>query len=446
MRIIIAGAGRMGFHLAELLALENNDIILIDQNQQVLDYVRTQLDVLTIKGDAASFEILEKVQVADSQLFIAATTSEKTNLVAAMLAKKMGTKQTIARLEHTDHLTDGQHLILEELGIDASISPKQLAAEEIHRLVQSCSFSEIYPFEDGKMSIVGVILERSSRLINRTLEDIAENDRLDDFLIIALQRSHRTIIPNGNTILRKGDKVYFMTKASGTEKIEASVGCQRMEVNKVMIIGGTGLGYETAKLLENDYQVTLVESDRQRCLEMATTLSNTLVINGVENDFKLLETEGLAQMDVFITATDNEETNIITGLLAKEKGAKKTIALVENRNYIPISHEIGVDSLINKKLIAANEVFRYVRKGKVAAVTNLQSIDAEIIVYELTKNNVLTRKPIKKLRLPDAVIIGGIIRAEETYIPNGDFQMQQGDKVIVFTLPHSISQVEKIFK
>lgn len=446
MRIIIAGAGKIGFHLAELLSLENNDIVLIDTDQKVLNHASSALDVMTIRGDAASFGTLEEVRIADSKLFIAVTTSEKTNLVAAMLAKKLGAKQTIARLENTDHLTEQQLVTLQELGIDSLISPQQLAAEEISRLVKSCSFTDIIPFGDGKISVVGIILENNSPLLNRTLIDIDASDSLESFLIIAIIRDHQTLIPNGRTVLRKGDKVYFITKEKDAKNIEQLVGCARINVNQVMIIGGTTLGYETARLLENDYRVTLIETDKERCLELASILSKTLIINGEENNFNLLESEGLSNSEVFITATDNEETNIITCLLAKAKGVKKTIAQVENRDYIPISQNIGLDTLINKKLIAANHIFRYVRKGHVNAMATLQGIDAEIIEYVLTKNNVLTRKPIMDLKLPKSVIIGGVIRGEEVFIPDGHFQLQQQDKVIVFTLPKAISQVEKIFK
>ena len=448
MKIVIAGAGDVGFHLAELLSYENQEIILIDNDQDVLDYAATHLDVLTINGDSSSISVLEDAQVETARLFIAVTTSESTNLVTAILAKKMGAKQTIARVRNDEYLTEEHRETFKELGVDSLISPRQLAAKEIQRLITKCSFTDIFDFEEGKLSLAGMTLPDTSPLVNMRLMDMPETNFGLSLRPIAILRGHRTIIPRGNHTLRHNDHIYFITNKDNIDKIEHFVmgDKSQKEIKKIMIIGGTGLAYVTAKMLENDYRITLIEKDKERCKLLAANLNNTLVINGKANDFDLMMEEGLEDMDAFIGLTDNSETNIISCLTAKNHGVFKTIAQVENKEYTHISQNIGVDTLINMKLIAANNIFRYVRKGRVEAITSLHGVDAEVIEFVLTKNNQLTKKPLKDLHFPETALIGGVIRGEESLIPDGSFQLQMGDKVIVFTLPEAISKVENLFR
>lgn len=448
MKIVIAGAGDVGFHIAELLSYENQEIILIDNDQEVLDYAATHLDVLTIKGDSTSIDVLQNAQVASANLFIAVTTNESTNLVTAILAKKLGARQTIARVRNDEYLTDEHRNTFQELGVDSLISPRQLAAKEIQRLITKCSFTDIFDFEDGKISLAGITLHDSSPLINTRLMDLPEMKTDVSIRPIAILRGHQTIIPRGNHTLRHNDHIYFITNKQNIDRIEHYVvgNKAKKEVKKIMIVGGTGLAYETARLLENDYRVTLFEKNKQRCKLLAANLHNTLIIHGNPNDFDLMMEEGLKDMDAFIGLTTNSETNIIACLTAKNHGVFKTIAQVENKEYTHISQNIGVDTLINMKLIAANNIFRYVRKGRVEAITSLHGVDAEVIEFVITKNNQLTKKPLKELHFPKAALIGGVIRGEESLIPEGDFQLQLNDKVIVFTLPEAISKVEKLFR
>lgn len=448
MKIVIAGAGDMGFHIAELLSYENQEITLIDDNQEVLDYAATHLDVLTIKGDSTSIAILNDAETSSAQLFIAVTTSESTNLVTAILAKKMGAKQTIARVKNEEYLTDEHRETFLDLGVDSVISPRQLASKEIKRLIAKCSFTDIFDFEDGKISLAGMTLHESSPLLNMRLMDFPEMKTDLSLRPIAILRGHRTIIPRGNHVLRHNDHIYFITNKNNIDRIEQFVGGNHPQksVKKIMIIGGTGLAFETARLLENEYRVTLLEKNKARCQLLAAHLHNTLIIHGEPNNFDLMLEENLVDMDAFIGLTDNSETNIIACLTAKNHGVYKTIAQVENKEYTHISQNIGVDTLINMKLIAANNIFRYVRKGRVEAITSLHGVDAEVIEFILTKNNQLTKKPLKDLHFPQTALIGGVIRGEESLIPDGNFQLQLHDKVIVFTLPEGIAQVEKLFR
>ncbi len=446
MKIIIAGAGDVGFHLAELLVYEDKDIVLIDTNQEVLDYASAHLDVLTLRGDASCIDVLEQAEAGRARLVLAVTTSEKTNVVTAILAKKLGAKQTIARVTNQSYQSPQHRSIFQELGIDTLISPQELAAEEIFRLVAQCSFTDIFEFEKGKISLVGITLDEYSPLVGQKLREIKWNGMAVEPKAMAILRGHRTIIPNGETIFQRSDHIYFTTGKGSIDDLVNIVGKKKVNVRNVMILGGTGLGMATAKRLEKDYNLTLIDPDKDRCKVLAESLHDTLIIHGEPSNVDLLQEEGLNHMDAFIALTPNSETNIIASLTAKNHGVYKTIAQVENKEYIHISQNIGVDTLINKKLIAANNIFRFVRKGQIEAITSLHGVDAEIIEYVLHKKNQLTRNPLSQLHFPKSALIGGVIRGEESIIPDGDFQLQVNDRVIVFAMPEAIGRLEQLFR
>lgn len=446
MKIIIAGAGDIGFHLAELLSFENQDIVLIDCDQEVLDHAAAHLDVLTIKGDSSSLDILTKAGVNKAKLLISVTTSEKNNLITAILAKRLGAKQTIARVGNGEYFKEEKLEIFKDLGIDALISPQDLAADEIVRLVESNSFTDIFEFEDGKINVVGVTLSEQSPLTNMKITDLKTIDADISLRPIAILRGHRTIIPRSDIVFRRNDHIYFITKKEQSHKVLEIVGKQEHKIKNIMILGGSRLGLSTAKRLEQEYNVTLVHNDKNQCKALAEELKHSLVINGDVSNIELLVEEGLDSMDAFIALTPNSETNIITSLSAKNHGVYKAIAQVQNKEYTHISQNIGVDTLINMKLIAANNIFRYVRKGKVEAITSLQGVDAEIIEFVIYKENQLTKKPLKDWHFfPTTALIGGVIRGEESLLPDGNFQLQVNDKVIIFALPEAIGKLENLF-
>lgn len=448
MKIIIAGAGAVGFHLAELLSKEDQDITLIDLDEEVLSNAAARLDVLTIRGDAGSVKIMEQAEVASAELFIAVTTSEKTNLLIAILARQTGAKKTIARITNAEYFEPEQEERLRQLGVDVLVSPIQLAAQEILRLLHRASFSDLFEFEDGRISVVGFTLDKTSPLINKEIKEIAETEQHFEFRAVALQRGTETIIPRGDTILKKGDHLYIAIQNKHIETTMVFVGKQLKPVKRIMITGKSDLAINAARLLEEKYPLTIVmysKTQEKKCVEL---LNNGLVIHAPPGNISVLKEEGLDQMDAFIALTENSETNIITSLMAKELGVYKTIALVDDVNYAQISQNIGagIDSIINKKLMAANVIFRYVRKGKIKAIANLQGVDAEMIEFIIHKNNRILKHPIRKLHLPEQSIIAGVIRGEESYIPTGDFYFELNDKVIVLALPEAIHQVEEIFK
>ncbi len=447
MKIVIAGAGAIGTHLAKLLSYENQDITLIDNDAEALRYASTKLDVLTIKGDATHLHVLREAEVNKASLFISVTTSETTNLLTALLAKQKGAKRTVARVSHVEYISDEQREYFATVGIDSIFSPDHLAALEIERLVGRASLTDTFDFEDGKISVVGFTIDGSSTLVGRSIAHIwISTQNAFNYRGVALLRNHQTIIPKNRTILQKGDHLYLSIATKDIEKVLPFVGKESKAIKKIMLIGDTALALRTAELLEKKYKVTVVMPDKERGKEFLEQLRTAMITIADPSSIEVLEQEGLPTTDAFIALTPDSEINILSSLIAEDRGVYKTIALVNNEAYTRISQNIGVDTLINKKLIAANNIFRYVRKGSVEAITAMHGVDAEIIEFAVKKENQLTRKSLTELKLPSGSIVAGVIRGTETYIPGGDFNFQKGDKVIVFAKPESIHRIEKFFK
>ncbi len=445
MNIVIAGAGDMGYHLAEQLSFDNKDITLIDTDREVLDYVASKLDVLTVQGDATAFEILKRANVNKASMVLAVTTSEKTNIVTAVLAKQLGAKRVMARVRNHSYMDDENLSYFKNLGIDNLISPTMLCSKHIFKMIENSSFTEVFDFEGGKLNIVGITLDQSNPLVNQRIMDTKSNPIFEDIRIIAILRDQKTIIPRGSTIIRNNDHVFFISSKKNTQSIMEVLGQVKHTIKNVMIIGGDDMALTTALRLEDHFRVTLINKDKERCKWLAENLKNSLVINGDYKNVELLIEEGLEQMDAFLALTESSETNIIASLTAKNHGVYKTIAHVDTREYIHISHSIGVDSLINKKLVAANEISRFLKKGSVDAVSGIYGVDAEFIQYSVCKNNRLIKKSLQELYFPDTAIVAGVIRGDKVFIPDGDFQLELNDKAIVLALPEAKIALEKLF-
>jgi len=445
INIVIAGAGDMGYHLAEHLSFEDKNITLIDLDKDLLDNASAGLDVMTVLGDSASLQTLVRANVRSADMVMAVTTSEDTNLLTAMLAKQLGARKVIARVRNHEYLFPENKLLFQNLGVDHLIAPSVLCSEEICNMVENSTFSDVFEFGQGKLDVVGITLDRYSSLINKKLSETRTNPILKDVRIIAIVRNQMTMIPKGDTVIRNNDHVFFISDDNEKSSILELVGQKRILVKNVMLIGGDDLAYTTALKLEKDYHVTLIHKDKERCKWLAANLTKTLVIHGDYKNIDLLLDEGLESMEAFLALTESSETNIITSLSAKNHGVYKTIAHVDTREYIHISHSIGVDSLINKKLVAANHITRFLRKGNVESVSSIYGVEAEFIEYEILKNTRLTKKPLKDLHFPDTALVAGVIRGEKVFIPDGNFLLEINDRAIVFALPSAKPALEKLF-
>jgi trk system potassium uptake protein TrkA len=448
MKIIIAGAGEVGFHLAKLLSFESQDITLIDTSRDSLAYADSHLDIRVVRGDATSITVLKDSKISGTDLVIAVTSSETTNITVCVLAKQLGAKRTIARISNTEFIDKKDEVGFTKFGIDELISPESLAAEEIELLLNQSAFTDTYQFEDGALTMIGLILSRTAAFVGKTVREVGVLYPSLKCVPIAIQRygTQYTLIPRGDTQFKEGDRVYFTTTPVGVEEIYKLTGKIHEDIKNVMILGGSKIGIKTASdLCAESFKVKLIEKDKEKAFEIADYIPACLVINGDGRDVELLQEESIENMDAFIAVTGNSETNIMSCLVAKSKGVRKTIALVENMDYFQLSHSIGIDTLINKKLLAANNIFRYVRKGEVVAMTKLNNMNAELLEFIVSATSIVSNKAIKDLDFPRSAIIGGVIRDDVGKIALGDFVIRAGDRIVVCCLPQSISKVEKLF-
>ncbi len=448
MKIIIAGAGEVGFHLAKLLSYEAQEITLIDTDKESLAYADSHLDIRVLRGDATSIAVLQDAKVEASDLVIGVTSSETTNLTLCLLAKQLGSKKTIARISNTEFVDQKNLVHFDQLGIDELISPEELAASEIQLLLNQSAFNDTYEFEEGLLTMVGVFLPKNAPFVGKMVKEAAKIFPELHFMPIALQRmgTQYTLIPRGDTVFKEGDQVYFITDTSGVEDLYKLTGMQKREIKNVMVLGGSKVGFNTARdLCSAKFNVRLVEKNKQKAFDIADMLPTALVICGDGRNVELLEEESLESMDAFIAVTGNSETNIMSCLVAKSRKVKKTIALVENMDYFQLSQSIGIDTLINKKLLAANTIFRYIRRGEVLALTRLNNLNAEILEFEVKNSSVVNGEIIRELNFPREAIIGGVIREGKGLIALGDFKITEGDKVVVCALPKAIPRIEKLF-
>lgn len=448
MKIIIAGAGEVGFHLAKLLSYESQDITLIDTDKVSLAYADSHLDIRVLRGDATSISVLQDARVESSDLVIGVTSSETTNITLCLLAKQLGCKRTIARISNTEFVDNSEMLKFDELGIDELISPEELAATEIQMLLQKSAFNDTYEFEEGKLIMVGVSLPKTAPFVGKMVKEAAKIFPELHFMPIALRRlgTQFTVIPRGDTYFKEGDQVYFITVKEGVDELYKLTGKKKEEIKNVMILGGSKVGFKAARdLCAKKFNVKLIEKDKEKAFDLADDLPNALIINGDGRNVELLEEESLESMDAFIAVTGNSETNIMSCLVAKNKRIKKTIALVENMDYFQLSHSIGIDTLINKKLLAANAIFRHIRKGEVVALMRLNNVNAEILEFVVKASSKVTGKVIREMDFPKSATIGGVVRDNEGIIALGGFQIQEGDRVVVCCLPEVIPIIERLF-
>ena len=445
MNIVIAGDGEVGMHLAEALVRSNHNITIVDPHEELLKMMESHSDLMTITGDSTSTAVLQRANVKRADLVIAVLHDEHINLLTSIIAKKLGAKKVIARVNTMENLSPEVWRMYQDLGIDGLLSPEDIAAQEIISLLKKNASSETYDFAGGNLQLFMVKLEPEAEILGKTVDQVMDQYEHIEFRGAAIHRRQSTFVPHGEEVFQVGDMVYVVTKPHAIKDIIRLSGKKQINVHNVMIVGGGRVGRITAKRLESELNIKILEMDKERCMDLTNYLSEALVVNADARNLDLLEDEGIKDMDAFIAVTDNTETNILTCLQAKSFGVKKTIALVENIDYIDISQNIGIDSIINKKLIAASYMVKYTLGAKVSNLKSLSGIDADIVEFEVRAGSAVTRKPIGQLPMPNDAIICGITRDGESYIATEDFQIETDDQVVVLALPNAIPAVERLF-
>jgi trk system potassium uptake protein len=445
MKIIIAGAGAIGSHLAKMLSQESHDIILLDPDENKLRNVGSSLDVMTRAGSATSITDLLDCNIKKADLFISVATSEEINITASILSKRLGAKKTIARIDNQEYLYSKHREHFISLGIDYMIYPEKIASREIVGLLHQTGSSDLVDFSGGKLSLFVMKLEDDSKLVNLSLNELSTETEKHDFIPVAITRKGDTIIPTGDFVFSAGDVLYIIATPEGITSLQSYTGKKKYDVRNIMILGGSRIGMLTAKEIGNQNSIKLIEQNREKCYYLSNILNNTLVINGDGRDINLLMEEGLDKMDAFIAVTGDAEINILSCMLAKKMGVKKTIAEIENMDYIALAENMGIDTIINKKMIAASRIFRFTTSEAVSNVKCLTGTAAEVLEYVVKPDVKITEATLNQLSFPENSIIGGVIRGDTSFIANGYTLVKPDDKVVVFALPSAISKVSKFF-
>lgn len=445
MNIIIAGDGEVGTHLAKSLSELDYNITVVDPHSELMKRLESETDLMTITGDATSPQVLRDAGVGDCDLFLAVLHEESVNLMSCILAKKLKAKKTVARITNAELLNPKHREMMRELGVDEMVCPERIAAKEITNLLNNSAATEFFDFSGGLLTMYVIRLEAGSPVIEQKVSDLVQTYRELQVKVVALLRGGETIIPHSDTVFHAGDLAYIIGRANQVENINQVAGKEAVSIRNIMIAGGGRIGRYAASTLQGRLKTTLIEIDRTRAEELSAILEDTLIIHGDATNIELLKEEGLQRADAFIGVTDSSETNVLTCLHAKRLGVKRTIALVENTGFINISQDIGIDTIINKKLITASYIARFIVRGDAVSSKWLSGTNAEVIELVVRKRSSATRKPIGQLDIPQGATIGGIVRGKETLLPSREIQLEPGDKVVIFTLPRVMDRVARLF-
>lgn len=448
MKIVIAGAGEVGSHLAKMLSNEYNDLTIIDSNESRLNKLAEFVDIVTVEGSPTSIRTLEKAGVPEADLFIAVSPAQEqdVNLISAMLAKKMGSKKVTARINNDEYLDHENKLLFTELGIDLLFYPEKIAAYEIIDLLRQTGTTEFMEFARGKLQMVVFRLEDGAPLISKSIYDLSAPDGDILFKAVAIARNGTTIIPNSEVKFQENDLVFVISTKEGVTEAMSFSGKNEIDIKRLMIVGGGRIGEMLARKLERDVEhIKIIEQRKERCEHLSEILNKSLIINGDGRNSDLLLEEDVKNMDAFVAVTSSSETNILSCVAAKKVGVGKTIAEVENIEYIKLAEGMGVDAVINKKLITAGRIFRFTLSNKVRSIKCLNGSDAEILEFIVNPNSLITTGPVKDLNFPKEAIIGGIIRGNESFIAKGNTNIKPYDRVVVFALPTALAKVNKFF-
>ncbi len=455
MKIIIEGAGQVGSHLAKMLSHEGGDITVIDDDEVRLQRLTAVADVVTVLGDPSSITVLKEAGCHKADLFIAVnpSTTQTVNIVSALLAKKLGSKRVIARIEDEAYLLPENKLMFKDMGLDMLFYPEKIASDEIIDMLKHTASTDSMDFARGKLQLVVFRLDDDSPVLDMTVAEftaaMTAASVQAQLRIIAIARKGETIIPKFDTRFAYNDHLYIIAKREGIPTILKFLGKDNIEVDKVMILGGSEIGEMVAAQLARQQldSVKIIDIDKNRCRVLTETLpSDVMVANGDARNSDFLVEEGIRDYDALVACTGNDEANILACVVAKKFGVSRTVAQVENLEYVRLAEDMGVDVVINKKLITAGRIFKFTLSDKVRFVRYMSGTDAEVLEYTAAPDSKVTRGLLKDIGFPRNAIIGGVIRGSESFIAVGDTRIEPYDRVAVFALPDTVKEVDKFFK
>ncbi len=452
MKIVIEGAGEVGSHLAKMLRKEANEITVIDDDPARLERISASTDVATVQGPPSSIRIMREAEVDKADLFISVVpfVPQDVNIVSALLAKNLGAKKVTARIDDEEFLTPDNRLIFKKMGIEFIFHPEKLAADEIVDLLKHTAITESVDFAYGKLQIEVFKLEEDSPLLDLKVAEFAAIGSTIglEFRVIAIARGGKTLIPKYDTKFQYHDRVYIMTKREGIPTLMKYLGKNNLEVDSVLLLGGSQIAELTAAQLTGKIgSIKIIEKDKQRGMYLSEKLDDSVVVvtgDGRDSDF--LQEEGIRNYDAFVALTGNDEANILACVGAKQFGLERVIAEVENIEYIRLAEELGVDAVINKKLITAGRLFKYTLSGKARIVKYMSGTEAETLEYTVSPESLITKAPLKDLDFPKNAVIGGVIRGADAFIAVGETKIEPYDRVAVFAIPEAVKEVDRFFK
>ncbi len=445
MYIIILGAGDVGVNLAKMLSYERHDIVVIENNYATYTRASDLLDAQVIHGSGSSFRVLERAGIKSADMLVAVTNSDEVNILATIMAKEYGVEKTVARVKNLEYLDPDSPITAKKYNIDLIIHPESETAKGAIRLLKQSAASDIIEFGDGRILLMGIQLDRNLPILNRPLNELALEFKDLEFRTIAIQRKDITKIPRGDDIFMANDRVFVVVPSSRVKEVLKISGKENVKLDNIMILGGGQTGFLIAKELEKSHNVKIIESDADKSSILAERLEKSLVIKGDGRDLNLLALEGIIDMDAFISVTGDDETNIVSCLMAKHLRVPKIISLINKSDYTPIIPTIGIDAYISKQMLTVNGILKFIRRGTIVSVASIPGIAAEAIELIATKGAKITRKPLKDLKIPKDAILGAVMRGESVFVPVGDTQIEPDDKVVLFALPSAIHEVEKLF-
>ncbi len=445
MKIIIIGAGEVGLHIAQRLAEENQDVVLVEIDPKKIREVQNALDIKTILGSGTNPSVLQDAGIKESDIIVAATDNDEANLITCFYAQFLTNYITkIVRLKNPDYMKHREIFNQDFLSIDLIINPRTEMVASMLRLMEIPEASEVIDFKDGKIKLLGLTVREDSPLIGKKLSSFGDLESA--ILVGVIIRGDRVIIPRGNDVIQGNDLIYCITRQQDISNIFHLIGLRKRELGRVMIIGGSETGFTLAKSLDKtSVNTKIVEKDGQRCLEMAENLKKVVVLNGDATDRDFLLEENIADIDIVAVITGDDENNVLISLLTKALGAKKTITKIGKLSYIPLISEIGIDTVVSPRLSAIRAILQYIRKGKVICVAPLKGEGAEVIEFEALETSDIVNIPLSRVKFPKGSIVGAIIRGEEIIIPRGQNMIKPHDHLILFALKKTIPKLEKLF-
>ena len=443
MKIIIAGAGAVGTHLAKMLSKEKHTIVLLDEKTEKIKQLESSYEILAVVGSPTSLKDLREAQVPSADLFVAVTPYESTNITACLLATNLGAQKTLARIDNQEYLLPKNKEFFKSMGVDSLIYPERLAADEIVNGLKKGWVRQYLEFSDGELVVLATKIRESSPLCDQQLMHAFQaNNRLR---VVVIKRGNETIIPTGKDQIKVNDIVYFLTTREGTEEVRILSGKEEFEIGSTMFLGASRIGVRAIQELPSSMNIKVIEQDKEKSMQLLEKTDKALVINGDGRDISLLKEEDIESYDAFVALSGNSETNILACLAAKNLGVKRTIAEVENNDYISMAESLDIGAIINKKIIAASHIYQLILGGDVS-VKCLTFVDVLVVELMAEDDSAITKDMLKNLKLPKNTTIGGIVRNDKGIVAVGDTQIQAGDRVLVFCGEDTVHKIEKLFK